>query len=201
MDLSALGFVALAAIGAWFWPHCARPSLVASGARPLALRLVLAVSVALVAANVGVVLSRVTGTAEQAVWSVGQAASVAWILVVGVGYWTEFKLLIRLTGGADHVPALRFLLWQLGYSLTRVASEDPDPMWERRARRAVAALPDHRTPDTSLLIDLWIAETRRLLDHVDAGGPVEQRHEVIRSETQRIWPTARPSNVAARQGG
>lgn len=200
MDISAIAPVALAAIGAWFWPHCARPSLVASGARPLALKLVLAVSVVYVAANVGVVVSQMTEVWEQAAWSLGQAASVAWILVVGVGYWTEFKLVIRLTGGADHVSALRFLLWQLGYSLNRVASDDPDPTWERRARQAVAALANHRTADTSLLIDLWIAETERLLDGIDAREPVEQRHSAIRSESQRLWPTAESSNIAARQG-
>ncbi len=196
-----MGFVVLpivfALLAGWFWGHCARPCLAFYHARPPAMHLVLGTTILAIVGNLISAVAQITDTSARIVWWLGVATSFAWIVVVGVGYLTGYRLVIRATGGRDVLPALRSHLWELGYALDRVRSDDPDPQWTKRARGVVTALPGLRTSDSANLIDLWLSEAADVLDGIPPSQPVGDRHEAIRAEAQRLWPSADDWMVAA----
>jgi len=93
----AVGLI-YAALVTWFWPHCASPCLRLSRARPMALQIALAVTVVAVAGSLLTVALVALGRRDMAfvAWSV---PGLAWLLVVGIGFETQYRLLIRVTGG------------------------------------------------------------------------------------------------------
>jgi hypothetical protein len=93
----AVGLI-YAALVAWFWPHCASPRLRLSRARPAALQIALVVTVIAVAGSLVTVVLVATGRRDMAfvAWTV---PGVAWLLVVGIGFETQYRFLIRVTGG------------------------------------------------------------------------------------------------------
>jgi hypothetical protein len=85
-------------LAAWFWPHCAKPSLTALRAAPAAHRIVLGITVLTV---VGFGLAAVADIARiygGTRWWITLIVGALWILVVGLGYWQDYKLLRRATG-------------------------------------------------------------------------------------------------------
>jgi hypothetical protein len=84
-------------LAAWFWPHCARPVLIANRASPAAHWLVLAVTVLMVAAHA---LDAVAEIAQVGYaipsWSIAIVGGL-WTLVVGLGYLQDYALLRRAT--------------------------------------------------------------------------------------------------------
>jgi hypothetical protein len=93
----AVGLI-YAALVCWFWPHCASPSLRLGRARPAALRIVRAVTVIAVGGSVLALALVAAGRRDVAfvAWSV---PGLTWLLVVGIGFETQYRLLIRVTGG------------------------------------------------------------------------------------------------------
>ena len=85
-----------------FWVHCARPCLAASRARPLAFRVAGGISLVTAVTSVGGASLLIAGRADAAFWlySVG---GIAWLVVLGAGYFDGYRTLVRWTGG----PAVR----------------------------------------------------------------------------------------------
>jgi hypothetical protein len=102
MDTLRLVFEIVSIAGtSWFWPHCARPSLVWLRAGPVVYRLVLGVTVLTVATFVGQVLAelaRVSFDWGSPRWWIALIVGGLWIVVVGLG-WPRYSLLLRLAGG------------------------------------------------------------------------------------------------------
>jgi hypothetical protein len=92
--------IVYAALVAWFWPHCAEPTLRANRARPFATSVVFGVSVVAVVASLLTALLLIGDRRDlaTAVWSI---PGIVWLVVVGLGFWTGFGLLIRITGGPE----------------------------------------------------------------------------------------------------
>ena len=84
-------------LAAWFWPHCARPSLTAKRASPVAHWLVLGVTVLMIAVYA---LSALTDIIDVRYpipsWSIAIVGGL-WTLVVGLGYFQDNTLLRRAT--------------------------------------------------------------------------------------------------------
>jgi hypothetical protein len=93
----AVGLI-YAALVSWFWPHCASPCLRLSRARPAARGIVLAVTLMAIVGSLLTVALVAIGERDVAfvVWSV---PGLTWLLVVGIGFETQYRLLIRVTGG------------------------------------------------------------------------------------------------------
>ncbi len=100
MDLEPLIRAGGALIFAWFWPHCARPLLIAARARPPATTLVLVLTLVAVGVwSAGAVVRFIDHPSRILYW-LEVASGVAWVLVVGVGYLTGYRNLVHATGGA-----------------------------------------------------------------------------------------------------
>jgi hypothetical protein len=90
-------------LAAWFWPHCAKPSLTALRAASAAHRIVLGITGLTV---VGCALAAVADIARiygGTRWWITLGVGALWIFVVGLGYLQDFKLLRRATGHHPHV--------------------------------------------------------------------------------------------------
>lgn len=103
MDLEPLVRMAFVVIAGWFWLHCARPCLVAMRARVTATRLVLGVTLVSMAVYAAAAVARITGVAGSITYQLMVVSGVAWMLVVGGGYLTQYRILIRATGGPDRL--------------------------------------------------------------------------------------------------
>lgn len=90
--------VFLIALAAWFWPHCARPALVARRATPLAHRLVLGVTVLVIAGYTLSAAAKLVPIDGATVWWTTTIIGALWVLVVGLGYLQGYELLVRATG-------------------------------------------------------------------------------------------------------
>lgn len=101
MAIEALGLVAFVIVAAWFWLHCARPCLLAAGARRAARNLVLGVTLLVMAVSLVDAVTQITNRQGLITYWLGMVGWVAWMLIVGVGYLTEYRTLIRFTGGPD----------------------------------------------------------------------------------------------------
>jgi hypothetical protein len=185
--LLGLGAVVLAG---WFWLHCARPCLVAFGARPVALQIVLAISVLLGAANLVWLGSLVSHVGRSVAWWALMATFLAWIIVVGLGFLNSYKFLIRLTGGRDKWTALPYAVWEIRAALVDVGTQQPTPRSVQRVRRAMSDLDALRTDQTSTLVDLWLDAARLFIGEALLHGPVEDLNAALTAETRRLWPTA-----------
>lgn len=86
----------------WFWSHCARPCLVAMHARSAAFRLVLGLTAAAILASAIDLVFRLLSLAElhSAARPVLLLVIVAYVVAVGGGFLNNYKVLIRITGGA-----------------------------------------------------------------------------------------------------
>lgn len=87
------------AAAALFWSHCARPTLRAQYASPLAHRVVLDTTILLMTTYTLELVSELAAL-ELSVWIYGlfMLIWVTWILVVGLGYLQGYRFLIRATG-------------------------------------------------------------------------------------------------------
>ena len=93
--------IATIVLAAWFWPHCARPCLDAAHARPAARRIVLAVTDLFVAAALIDVVARIAlGPGRPTFW-LFTSTGIVWALIVGAGFFTSYRWLIRATGGTS----------------------------------------------------------------------------------------------------
>jgi hypothetical protein len=90
--------VVYAALITWFWPHCAAPCLRANRARPIAIGVVLGLSVVAVVASL-LTVPLLVGDRRDAAFAVWSIPGILWLVVVGFGFLTGFGLLIRITGG------------------------------------------------------------------------------------------------------
>jgi hypothetical protein len=89
---------------AWFWPHCARPALIALRAAPVAHWLVLGVTVLTVVAYALAAVADIAGFYGGARWWITLVVGGLWFLVVGLGYLQNYKLLLRATGKPPPTP-------------------------------------------------------------------------------------------------
>ena len=90
--------LAIIPLDAWFWFHCARPCLAAVRARPLAFWVARGTSVVTVVTSLGAASLAIAGRNDAAFWlySVG---GIAWLVVLGGGYFDAYRMLVRWTGG------------------------------------------------------------------------------------------------------
>jgi tellurite resistance protein TehA-like permease len=101
MAIDAVVPVAFVIIAAWFWRHCARPCLLAAGARRPAMNLVLGVTLLAMVVYLVDAVTQITNRQGLITFWLALVGSVAWILIVAVGYLNEYRALIRFTGGPD----------------------------------------------------------------------------------------------------
>lgn len=89
---------------AWFWLHCAEPTLRATSAPQLAVRIVLAVTIIGMAAQV--LRATIVVLDEDSILFYGgwMAASFAWVAVVGYGYLSKFTRLIGFCRAVGREP-------------------------------------------------------------------------------------------------
>jgi predicted ABC-type sugar transport system permease subunit len=90
--------IVIVALAAWFWPQCARPALTAARAAPAATWLVLGTTIlTVVVYSLGAAaeIARIGGAAR---WWITTIIGVLWALIVGLGYFQKYALLLRLTG-------------------------------------------------------------------------------------------------------
>jgi hypothetical protein len=96
--------IVIVALAAWFWPHCARPALTAVRAAPAATWLVLGITILTVVVytlGAAAEIARIGGAAK---WWITTIIGVLWMLIVGLGYFQNYALLVRLTGKGSPPP-------------------------------------------------------------------------------------------------
>lgn len=83
---------------AWFWSHCARPTLDAQQATPMAYRIVLGTTIMLMAASTFDLVGELAQL-DLTAWLYGLFILIwaSWVLIVGLGYLQGYRLLIRAT--------------------------------------------------------------------------------------------------------
>ena len=94
-----------ASSAALFWSHCARPTLVARQASQSAHRIVLSTTIAMIAAaTFGLVTD--AANIDLAAWVYGVLVVIwaSWVLIVGLGWFHGYQLLIRVTGQPPGSP-------------------------------------------------------------------------------------------------
>jgi hypothetical protein len=98
LALKIVVVLSLIPLDASFWIHCARPCLVGRRARPLAFWIAGGTSLATAATSLGSAWLVIAGRTDVAFWlySVG---GIAWLIVLGGGYFDAYRVLVRWTGG------------------------------------------------------------------------------------------------------
>lgn len=106
MDWTGLALAAfIVAMTAWFWSHCAQPALAQRRGSDVAQRIVLVVTVLMVAAYAAEVLITVAQIRVSGMWWITTIIGAVWIVVVAIGYVERYRTLLQLTGaGRRNAP-------------------------------------------------------------------------------------------------
>jgi hypothetical protein len=98
MDLLNLALnIVIVALAAWFWPHCARPALIAQRASPVAYWLVLGVTILLIGVHAVFAVAAIAQVdIPSRVW-IDLISLLLYLSIVGLGYLQNYALLLRLT--------------------------------------------------------------------------------------------------------
>jgi hypothetical protein len=90
----------VAVAAAWFWPFRARPGLIAVRARPAAHKLVLGLTVVLIAVELARIGLSILDVEQAATWTLASTMALLWAIVVAFGH-PRYSLALRLTGGPE----------------------------------------------------------------------------------------------------
>lgn len=105
MDPIGLAVYALIVAGtAWYWPHCAQPALARGQGSALARRVVFAVTVLTIAAYATAIVSTIAQVRVPGMWWITTIVGAIWIVVVALGYFQDYRFLLRVTG-SDRKPS------------------------------------------------------------------------------------------------
>ena len=85
----------------WFWPHCAEPMLRYVRAPTLARRIVLLVTVVAIIGQIVRIAALVFDVDAFAPFALVVVTGALWIVVVGLGYLTDYRWLVRVCRAVD----------------------------------------------------------------------------------------------------
>jgi hypothetical protein len=95
-----------AALAAWFWPHCAKPALRMSDARPIAYPIGLGITALLIGAFAIGLVARLAHASPLGVM-IMIVTGALWMVVVGATLWPRYSILLRLFARRPGRPATR----------------------------------------------------------------------------------------------